>query len=86
MHHNATLPHELMAAMQELSSKPKPKGDGGRVAAAGTGAGDGVDPKFKKSRRTCPTWNKSEKRGKCTFEMEHPSLKCRYTHECSWCS
>ena len=25
MHHNATLPHELMASMQELANKPKPR-------------------------------------------------------------
>ena len=93
IHHNATLPHELMAAMQELGNKPKLRGDGTRgdgtrgEGGRGSGgrAGDKVDPNLRKEKRTCPTWNKSEIKGKCGFETEHPSLKCRYAHECSWC-
>ena len=82
-----------MAAMQELGNKPKLRGDGtrgdgtrGEVGRGSGGrAGDKVDPNLRKEKRTCPTWNKSEVKGKCGFEIEHPSLKCRYAHECSWC-
>ena len=93
MHHNATLPHELMASMQELASKPKPKGDG-RGDARGDGRGDGkgdgkTGDKFgdrnRERRRTCGTWNRSEIRGKCGWETEHPGEKCKYLHECAWC-
>ena len=41
MHHNATLPHQLMAAMQELASKPKhPRSGEGKVGGK-TGGNDG---------------------------------------------
>ena len=86
MHHNASLPHELMAATQELAIKPKVrvadarvldgKGGGGRVAAK---EGDG------RRKRTCPSWNLSEIKGKCTYETEYPGEKCRFSHECTWC-
>ena len=80
MHHNATLPHELMAAMQELASKPKPK-----VVDTRTG-GKGEDGKgLRRDKKICSSWNRAETRGKCTYEIEHPGEKCKYMHECSWC-
>ena len=79
MHHNATLPHELMASMQELANKPKPRG------GDGNGKDRFTDKNIKRDKKTCLTWNRSEVRGKCSWETEHPGEKCKYTHECSWC-
>ena len=81
MHHNATLPHELMAAMQELANKPKqPRGV--EIKSAGK---DGANEVEGKKKRVCPSYSRSEIRGKCTFEVENPRQKCRYLHECTWC-
>ena len=84
MHHNATLPHELMAAMQELANKPKlqKRGDDSAVGGRGDGSqGNGA----RTERRICPSWNLSEVRGKCTWETEHSGQKCKFTHSCTWC-
>ena len=80
MHHNATLPHELMAATQELATKPKTKVDRPRTG----GGGDAGKP-LKGDKNICASWNRSEVRGKCTYEINHPGEKCKYLHECSWC-
>ena len=77
MHHNATLPHELMASMQELANKPKPK--------VGDVKDRFGDKNAKKDKRTCLTWNRSEVRGKCGWEVELSGEKCKFIHECSWC-
>ena len=82
MHHNATLPHELMAATQELGSKPRgTRGDRDGARNGDRGASDGR----KREKRLCPTWNKSEVKGKCSYETENPGEKCKFTHECTWC-
>ena len=73
MNHGASHPHELMAAHQELSRKPK-------HSKANTTTRE--DTKVKKK---CPTWNKSEVRGKCTYEVENAPEKCKFSHECSYC-
>ena len=80
MNHGASHPHELMAAHQELSKKTKTgtQNGGGR-----SGTGTREDTKQRKLK--CLTWNKSEVRGKCTYEVENPAEKCRFTHECSYC-
>ena len=84
MNHGASLPHELIAATQELSKKPKreeplKKADG----AGGKGGGRG-DSKTKSSWK-CHSWNISETRGKCRWEVENAPEKCKALHECSWC-
>ena len=82
MHHSATLPHELMAATQELAIKPKLK-VGGR--GDGTKLGD-LSGLRKDKNQICASWNRSEARGKCTYETENPRQKCKFVHECSWCT
>ena len=81
MNHGSSLPHELIAATQELAKKPT---DGG-----GRGSGDGKKggkkDKQEKASWTCPTWNKSETRGKCDWELKNTPQKCQGIHECSWC-
>ena len=81
MSHGASHPHELMAAHQELSRKVKNTNGGGNGGGNGRGGGR-EDTKVK---RKCGTWNKSEVRGKCTYEVENAPEKCRYSHECSYC-
>ena len=78
MNHGASLPHELIAATQELAKKPKaPKksdyGDGKKDGSRG------------KPSKKCPTWNTSETKGKCDWEVENAPDKCLNLHECSWC-
>ena len=105
INHGGSLPHELIAATQELARKPKFKADGKTGAGDGkAGAGDGKsgdgrgksgwksgDGRDKsgdgrdKSGWKCPSWNYSETRGKCRFELENPSEKCNRVHECTWC-
>ena len=89
MNHGGSLPHELIAATQELTRKPK--GSGGVKSGDGkpgdTKSGDG---RGKGSDRTkagwkCPSWNYSEVRGKCRFEVDNAPEKCNRVHECSWC-
>ena len=74
MNHGASLPHELMAAHQELPRTQKP-----------TKAPNGQREETKKAKNKCMTWNKSEVRGKCLYEVENPSEKCKFAHECSYC-
>ena len=79
LNHGASMPHELIAATQELSRKPKPpkKPEGGE--------GRGKDGSKSKPTRKCPTWNTSETRGKCNWEVENAPEKCMNLHECSYC-
>ena len=74
MNHGASHPHELMAAHQELARKPK-------IPRSGTG----VNKDESKQKKRCPTWNKSEVRGKCTYEVENAPEKCKFSHEFSYC-
>ena len=80
----STLPHELMAANAEAGYQPKkaskPRGDD----STGKGAASGKS-KDDKLKRLCPSWNTSETRGKCWFELEHEGLNCKYTHHCTYC-
>ena len=105
INHGGSLPHELIAATQELARKPKFKADGKTGAGdgkAGAGEGKSGDGRGKsgwksgdgrdksgdgrdKSGWKCPSWNYSETRGKCRFELENPSEKCNRVHECTWC-
>ena len=85
----STLPHELMAANAEAApvKKFKARGDDGVVAGGRRGdekRGDDrrSDDRFK---RLCPSWNKSETRGKCQWELDNDGEKCKYTHHCSHC-
>jgi hypothetical protein len=74
INHSATHPNELMAAHQELNKKPK------RDKEPDTrGAGDG------KKKLRCATWNKSETRGKCQYEIDNAPEKCKRLHECTYC-
>ena len=72
MNHGASLPHELIAATQELSKK-----------ATDIKTGKGMDGKLKgsikdktKTSQKCSTWNISETRGKCKWEVENAPEKC----------
>ena len=84
INHGASLPHEMIAATQELAKKTvikEPLGGGKK-----TGEGKGNPGKDKdKPYKTCFTWNKSDTRGKCQFEVENPQQKCKKIHECTWC-
>ena len=85
MNHGASMPHELIAATQELAKKPRTDDRrGAGEGKKGAGAGDGKGKGGKKSWK-CPTWNKSETRGKCSWELENAPEKCQGVHECSWC-
>ena len=78
MNHGASHPHELMAAHQELTKKPKREQ---------TNLGDGKGGTKTKPKRKCHTWNRSEVKGKCTWEVENAPDKCMFSdsHECSYC-
>ena len=80
MNHGASLPHELMAAHQELPRKQKSARD---ITAGARGAAEDGS----RQKRKCLTWNKSEVRGKCNYEVENAPNKCRYSdsHECTFC-
>jgi hypothetical protein len=81
MNHGASHPHELMAAHQELAKKPKIIGGNGNVK----GGNGGKDNTKQKNKMKCRTWNRSEVRGKCTYEVENAPEKCQFSHECSYC-
>ena len=70
---NATLPHELMAAQQELA----PRQVRGKGRDQENRQGD-VPPR-------CGTWNTWETKGKCRYESENPGQKCNRLHECTYC-
>ena len=72
INHGATHPHELMAAHQELAKKPE------KARRERENNGEG-------RKLRCGTWNKSEVRGKCQYEVENPSAKCKRLHECTYC-
>ena len=61
----STLPHELMAAKAEVGltkrhTKP-------RAEESGSGSGKKFE---EKPKRLCGSWNKSETRGKCQYEID----------------
>ena len=72
---SATLPHELMAAQQELAPKQvkKPKDADSKLRD-----GDSKPPR-------CGTWNTWETKGTCRWESENPGQKCNRVHECTYC-
>ena len=51
----------------------------------GTGDGKSKGGKKEKASWKCPTWNKSETRGKCNWELENALDKCQGIHECIYC-
>ena len=72
---SATLPHELMAAQQELAPKfTKAK------EAPLRGKKEADDKGIR-----CGTWNSWETKGTCKWESENTGRKCRRVHECSYC-
>ena len=72
---SATLPHELMAAQQELAPKfTKAK------EAPLRGKKEADDKGIR-----CGTWNSWETKGTCKWESENTGQKCRRVHECSYC-
>ena len=81
----ATLPHELMAANAELSTKPRRKmNDSPRRG----GRADRDKEKDKDASLVvplCSSWNNSETKGKCKWEAEGEGRKCNRQHYCSWC-
>ena len=82
----ATLPHELMAANAELATKdvkkspPKKRGAGNAGDKRRGDTGDKADDK-----KLCSSWNNSDTRGKCKWEVENEGRKCNFLHICSWC-
>ena len=68
---SATLPHELMAAQQELST---------RSLAVDLNEKD----VFVKIPR-CNTWNTWGTEGLCRYESENIGQCCSYIHECTYC-
>ena len=81
MNHGASMPHELIAASQELAKKPKrddPRKSDGK-------GGKGAGKNGKKGTYKCPTWNTSDTRGQCDWELENGPESCNLVHECSWC-
>ena len=86
MNHGASLPHELIAATQELTKKTRdPPSTGGKKFGDGKGKGTGKSNDRFNDREKCRTWNTSETRGKCKWEVEHAPEKCLRIHECTWC-
>ena len=85
INHGASLPHELIAATQELARKPRGTGAGKSGEERGEGKGKSSGKERKKSTWKCPSWNISETRGKCRFEIENAPEKCNRVHECIWC-
>ena len=71
----ATLPHELMAANAETAPRgkksPKRRGDKDKDATPLTGL--------------CYSWNTSDTKGKCKWEIDNEGKKCNKQHHCSWC-
>ena len=92
MNNGGSFPHELIAATQELARKTRGAGRTGDVRSrdksgdrkSGDGKAKGKD-KERKAGWKCPSWNYSETRGKCRFEVENAPEKCNRVHECSWC-
>ena len=80
MNHGASMPHELIAATQELAKKPKR--EDGKVGDGKGGKGTG---RKEKSTLRCPSWNTSETRGKFKWELDNAPDKCNRVHECCWC-
>lgn len=72
----ATLPHELMAANAELAP---------RVVKKRTERSPVKKKDEDKKRGLCFSWNSSDTRGKCKWEMENDGQKCNREHYCSWC-
>ena len=90
MNNGGSLPHELIAATQELAKKTRGVVRTGDIKPGdgkyGDGKGKGKDKdKERKAGWKCPSWNYSETRGKCRFEVENAPEKCNRVHECSWC-
>ena len=92
MNNGGSFPHELIAATQEPARKTRGAGRTGDVRSrdksgdrkSGDGKAKGKD-KERKAGWKCPSWNYSETRGKCRFEVENAPEKCNRVHECSWC-
>ena len=83
MNHGASMPHELIAATQELARKPKdPKNSDDKNKGKFGGKDGNGKPK---STLRCYSWNSSETRGKCNWEIENAPEKCNRVHECTWC-
>ena len=88
----ATSPHELMAARAEIPIVKQLKSplDGTGTGRGGTGRGakggkKDDDDDEKKKKQVCYSWNNSEVKGKCKWEMEHDGETCIRMHICSWC-
>ena len=72
----ATLPHELMAANAELAPRiTKKKRE------------KSPPKKIEDERKSgiCYSWNNSDTRGKCKWEVKNDGKKCNRQHICSWC-
>lgn len=70
---SSTLPHELMAAQQELAPRQV------------RGKGRDQDTKQGEAPIRCGTWNTWETKGKCRYESENQGQKCNRLHECTYC-
>ena len=72
----ATLPHELMAANAELAPRTVFKKKGERSPNV---------KKVEEKKGLCFSWNTSDTKGKCKWEVEHEGKKCIMQHYCTWC-
>ena len=73
----ATLPHELMAANAELAVKqPRKKFEKSPTRKK---------TEDKKGQSICYSWNTSDTKGKCKWEVDNEGQKCPRLHHCSWC-
>ena len=70
---SSTLPHELMAAQQELAPRPT-KTKTRELDKVKEGEG-----------RKCGWWNDFETKGICKWESDNPGEKCNRIHECTYC-
>ena len=82
----ATLPHELMAANAELAPRlGRKKGEKSPTKRRGDSDRRGDFDQKVEDKRPCSSWNNSETRGKCKWEVDNEGRKCNRQHFCSWC-
>jgi hypothetical protein len=85
---SATSPHELMAARAEIpiTTKQKAVVKGGEVPSKVVVKGGGKKDDDEKKKQVCYSYNNSETRGKCKWEIDHDGETCIRMHVCSWCN
>ena len=88
INHGASLPHELIAANQELTKKiTAPKGGTGKPTYGKEKERQERQERPSRSNLSCGGWNTCDIRGKCKWEVDNDPEKCNRakSHQCSWC-